>query len=143
MSKRLTVYTHYYPNPSRLSKRFPFVQTLTLKGTPSDTIRTYHNDIRITPWIEQLALEFRYLTELHIRYLVVHDEDLETLARTRGKELRSLKIKKCKRVSTHGLMHVAKYCSQLRTLCLGYCYDIEVEDGIWLHQLALNSTVLE
>ncbi|GKA74519.1 leucine-rich repeat, cysteine-containing subtype protein [Tanacetum coccineum] len=101
------------------------------------------NDIRITPWTEQLALEFRYLKELHIRHLVVHDEDLETLARTRGKDLRSLKISKCIGFSTDGLRHVSKYCNQLRTLCLGYSYDIEVNDGIWLHELALNSTVLE
>ncbi|GJZ95324.1 leucine-rich repeat, cysteine-containing subtype protein [Tanacetum coccineum] len=143
MRRRLTVHPHYNPNPSRLSKRFPFVQTLTLKGTPSDIIHTYHNDIRITSWIEQLALEFRYLTELHMRHLVVHDEDLETLARTRGKDLRSLKIKKCKGFSTDGLMHVSKYCNQLRTLCLKYCYRIELKVAIWLHQLALNSTVLE
>ncbi|GJU98886.1 leucine-rich repeat, cysteine-containing subtype protein [Tanacetum coccineum] len=144
MRGRLTVHTHYNPNPSRLSKRFPFVQTLTLKGTPSDIIHTYHNDIRITSWIEQLALEFRYLTELHMRHLVVHDEDLETLARTRGKDLRSLKIKKCKGISTDGLMHISMYCNQLRTLCLEYDhYHTQSKDVTWLHQLALNSTVLE
>ncbi|GJY13631.1 alpha/beta hydrolase fold protein [Tanacetum coccineum] len=141
--KRLTVHTLYYPNPSRLSKRFPFMETLTLKGPPCGMRHPYHNDIRITPWTEQLALEFRYLKELHIRHLVVHDEDLETLARTRGKDLRSLKISKCIGFSTDGLRHVSKYCNQLRTLCLGYSYDIEVNDGIWLHELAMNSTVLE
>ncbi|GKD51251.1 leucine-rich repeat, cysteine-containing subtype protein [Tanacetum coccineum] len=78
-----------------------------------------------------------------MRHLVVHDEDLETLARTRGKDLRSLKIKKCKGFSTDGLMLVSKYCNQLRTLCLKYCYRIELKDAIWLHQLALNSMVLE
>ncbi|GJW01404.1 leucine-rich repeat, cysteine-containing subtype protein [Tanacetum coccineum] len=141
MRKRLTVHTHYYPNPSRLSKRFPFMEKLTLKGPPY--IRTYHSDIRITPWIEQLALGFRYLKELHIGRLVVLDEDLETLARTRGKDLRSLKISMCEGFSTDGLRHVSKYCNQLRTLCLKYSYYSNVEDGIWLHQLALNNTVLE
>ncbi|GJX41226.1 leucine-rich repeat, cysteine-containing subtype protein [Tanacetum coccineum] len=141
MRKRLTVHTHYYPNPSRLSKRFPFMEKLSLKGPPY--ICTYQSDIRITPWIEQLALGFRYLKELHIGRLVVLDEDLETLARTRGKDLRSLKISMCKGFSTDGLMHVSKNCNQLRTLCLEYCYHINVKDGIWLHQLALNSTVLE
>ncbi|GJV31301.1 leucine-rich repeat, cysteine-containing subtype protein [Tanacetum coccineum] len=144
MRKSLTVHTHYYPNPSRLSKRFPFVETLTLKGTPSDRIHKYnYNDIRITPWIEQLALEFGYLKELHIRRLVVNDEDFETLARTRGKDLRSLKIKNCKGFSADGLWHVSKYCNRLRTFCLKYPYYFIVKDGIWLHQLALNSTVLE
>ncbi|GJW17461.1 leucine-rich repeat, cysteine-containing subtype protein [Tanacetum coccineum] len=141
--KRLTVHTLYYPNPASLSKRFPFIEALTLKGPPSIFNVTDDYDIPITPWIEQLALEFRCLKELRIRRLVVHDEDLKTLARTRGKDLRSLKIQKCKGFSTDGLMHVSKYCNQLRTLCLKYCYHIEVKDAIWLHQLALNSTVLE
>ncbi|GJT30347.1 leucine-rich repeat, cysteine-containing subtype protein [Tanacetum coccineum] len=119
-------------------------ETLSLKGPPlADLNDTYYNDMLITPWIEQLALEFRCLKELHIRRLVVHDEDLETLVRTRSKDLRSLKISKCKGFSTDGLRHVSKYCNQLRTLCLKYCYLIEVKDETWLHQLALNSTVLE
>ncbi|PWA58976.1 hypothetical protein CTI12_AA395570 [Artemisia annua] len=143
MRKRVTVHTLYYTNPASLSKRFPFIESLALKGPPSDFTRTFHHDNRITPWIEQLALEFKYLKELHIRRLVVHDEDLETLARTRGKDLRILKIKMCKGFSTDGLMHVSKYCNQLKTLCLvSYVYNA-LKDDIWIHQLALNSTVLE
>ncbi|GJT45456.1 alpha/beta hydrolase fold protein [Tanacetum coccineum] len=121
-------------------------KTLSLKGPPlADLNDTYYNDMIITPWIEQLALEFRCLKELHISRLVVQDEDLETLARTRGRDLRSLKIRKCEGFSTDGIMHVSKYCNQLRTLCLKYCYHIEVivKDEHWLHQLPLNSTVLE
>ncbi|GJU82756.1 leucine-rich repeat, cysteine-containing subtype protein [Tanacetum coccineum] len=105
--------------------------------------RDHDYDIQITPWIQQLALEFRCLKEFHIRRPVVCDEDLETLARTCGNDLRILKIKKCKGFSTDGLMHVSKYCNQLRTLCLKYCYHIEVKDDIWIHQLALNSMVLK
>ncbi|GJT82861.1 leucine-rich repeat, cysteine-containing subtype protein [Tanacetum coccineum] len=82
--KRLTVHTLYYPNPASLNKRFPFIEALTLKGPPSNFNVTDDYDIQITPWIEQLALEFRCLKELHIRGLVVCDEDLETLAKTRG-----------------------------------------------------------
>jgi coronatine-insensitive protein 1 len=143
MRKHLTVHTHYYPNPSRLIKRFPFIESLKLKGPPSGFNKTYHHDIQITPWIEQLALEFRCLKELLIRHLVVHDKDLEKLARTRGKYLRSLEIKKCKGFSTDGLRHVSNYCNQLRTLCLKDSGYINVKDDIWIHQLALNSTVLE
>ncbi|GKC29343.1 leucine-rich repeat, cysteine-containing subtype protein, partial [Tanacetum coccineum] len=125
--KHLTVHTLYYPNPASLSKRFPFIEALTLKGPPSNFCLY---DIQITPWIEQLALEFRCLKELHMRHLVVHDEDLETLARTRGKDLRSLKIQKCEGFSTDGLRHVSKYCNQLRTFCLRYFNHINVKDGI-------------
>ncbi|GKE44032.1 leucine-rich repeat, cysteine-containing subtype protein [Tanacetum coccineum] len=83
------------------------------------------------------------MKELHIRNLVVLDEDLETLGRTRGKDLRSLKISESEGYSSDGLRHVSKYCNQLRTLCLGHSYDINVNNGIWLHELALNNTVLE
>ncbi|GJZ65029.1 leucine-rich repeat, cysteine-containing subtype protein [Tanacetum coccineum] len=141
--KRLTVHTLYYPNPASLNKRFPFIEALTLKGPPSNFNVTDDYDIQITPWIEQLALEFRCLKELHIRGLVVCDEDLETLAKTRGKDLRSLKISKFEGFSTAGLRHVSKYCNQLRTLCVGRSNDIDLNDGLWLHELALNSTVLE
>ncbi|GJU32909.1 leucine-rich repeat, cysteine-containing subtype protein [Tanacetum coccineum] len=70
-------------------------------------------------------------------------KDLETLAKTRGKDLRSLKISKFEGFSTAGLRHVFKYCNQLRTLCVGRSDDIDLNDGLWLHELALNSTVLE
>ncbi|GJU51287.1 leucine-rich repeat, cysteine-containing subtype protein [Tanacetum coccineum] len=141
--KRVTVHTLYYPNPASLSKRFPFIEALTIKGPPYNfVVKDDYYCIRITPWIQQLALEFRYLKELHLRCLVVHDEDLETLARARGKDLRILKIKKCKEISTDGLMHISKYCNQLRTLCLDH-YHIEAKDETWLHQLALNSMALE
>ncbi|GJU74629.1 leucine-rich repeat, cysteine-containing subtype protein [Tanacetum coccineum] len=119
------------------------MEMLTLKGPPCDFNVTDDYDIQITPWIEQLALEFRCLKELHIRGLVVCDEDLETLAKTRGKDLRSLKISKFEGFSTAGLRHVSKYCNQLRTLCVGRSNDIDLNDGLWLHELALNSTVLE
>nr|GEV49167.1 hypothetical protein [Tanacetum cinerariifolium] len=108
--KHLTVHVHYYPNLTCLSKRFPFIESLTLKGPPPDSSQTHYDpDIRITPWIEQLALEFRCSKEICIHRLVVHDEDLETFARIRGKDLRSLKITKCKGFSTYGLMQVSKY----------------------------------
>ncbi|GJU41658.1 leucine-rich repeat, cysteine-containing subtype protein [Tanacetum coccineum] len=141
--KCVTVQAYYYPNPASLSKRFPFIESLTLEGPPPIFYKRDGYVIRITPWIQQLALEFRSLKELHIRHLVVLDEDLETLARTRGKDLRSLKVSKCEGYSSDGLRHVSKYCNQLRTLCLGSSHDIEVNAGIWLHELALNSTVLE
>ncbi|GJS36518.1 leucine-rich repeat, cysteine-containing subtype protein [Tanacetum coccineum] len=136
--KRLTVHA-LYSNPSRLSKRFPFIEALTLKGPPSSFhVREDDYDIRITPWIEQLYLEFRCLKELSICGLVVNDEDLETLARTRGNDLRSLKIRKCRGFTTDGLKHVSKYCNQLRTLCLGYARYIDLKDGIWLQIIGIE-----
>ncbi|GJT13544.1 nucleosome assembly protein 1,4 [Tanacetum coccineum] len=74
----------FYEIDSRLSKRFPFIESLTLKGPPFGFNQRYHYDMPITPWIQQLALEFRCLKELHIHGLAINDEDLEILARTHG-----------------------------------------------------------
>ncbi|GJR94566.1 leucine-rich repeat, cysteine-containing subtype protein [Tanacetum coccineum] len=96
----------------------------------------------ITPWIKEIAVKFSCLKELQIRGLVVDEEDLETLATSRGKDLRVLKINKyCRGSWEEGLVHVAKYCNQLRTLSLEGCGLWE--DGKWLHELAIHSSVLE
>ncbi|GJW09065.1 leucine-rich repeat, cysteine-containing subtype protein [Tanacetum coccineum] len=140
--KHVTVHVLYCPNPSRLSQRFPFIDSLTLKGFPFDYIWQFsrrHN--RITPWIKEIAVKFTCLKELQIRGLFVNGEDLETLATSRGKDLRVLKINKCGGLWEDGLVHVAKYCNQLRTLSLEGCGLWE--DGKWLHELAIHNSVLE
>ncbi|GKC58241.1 leucine-rich repeat, cysteine-containing subtype protein [Tanacetum coccineum] len=96
--KRVTVHTLYYPNPASLSNRFPFIESLTLKGPPFHFTHAYHYAIRITPF--------------------------KTLARTRGKDLRSLKIKNCKGFLTDGLRHVSNYCKQI-----GKCYLSKLGDA--------------
>ncbi|GJV53418.1 D-3-phosphoglycerate dehydrogenase 1, chloroplastic-like protein [Tanacetum coccineum] len=80
--KHVTVHLFYALSPSTLSKRFPFVESLTLKGPPHKDFPQM-SDIDITPWIEEIAVKFVSLKALHIRGLVVCDEDLELLARTR------------------------------------------------------------
>nr|GEZ10839.1 hypothetical protein [Tanacetum cinerariifolium] len=42
-----------------------------------------------------------------------------------------------------GLVHVAKYCNQLRTLSLKGRSMSDEEHGKWLHELAIHNTVLE
>ncbi|GKA34346.1 hypothetical protein Tco_0720775, partial [Tanacetum coccineum] len=85
--------------------------------------------------------------------MVVCNSDLELLARKRGKDLRVLKINKCRGFCEDGLMYMSKYCHGLKTLCLDDNYsedyedseyeDIIEKDGKWLHELALNSKVIE
>ncbi|PWA81552.1 hypothetical protein CTI12_AA185080 [Artemisia annua] len=172
--KRVTVHAYYYLNPASLSERFPFLEALTLKGPPfifndrggyavrvtpwieelelEDSPPFIFNDrggyaVRVTPWIEELELEDSCLNlkELDICGLVVNDEDLKTLAQTRGMDLTSLKISKCEGFSTKGLWYVSRYCNRLRTLCVEYSdyRGHQVNDGVWIRQLALNSTGLE
>ncbi|PWA90358.1 hypothetical protein CTI12_AA101820 [Artemisia annua] len=119
--KHVTVHVLYCPNPSCLTQRFPFIDSLTLEGFSPLHINSNWRDykrIQITPWIKEIAVKFTCLKELHIQGLVVYERSLETLATSRGKDLRVLKIDNCDGLWTKGLVHVAKYCNQLRTLSL-------------------------
>nr|GEX33505.1 hypothetical protein [Tanacetum cinerariifolium] len=139
--KHVTVHLFYSPTPSRLHQRFPFLESLTLKGLPSGF--KYLSDIDITPWIEAISVSFKCLETLYIRSLVVHDSDLELLAKTRGKNLRVLKIIKCKGFSEDGLLYIGKFCNGLRALCLNNEYSVIMKNGKWLHELALQNTGIE
>ncbi|GKC33217.1 ribonuclease H-like domain, reverse transcriptase, RNA-dependent DNA polymerase, partial [Tanacetum coccineum] len=141
--KHVTLHVRYAPTPSRLFKRFPSLESLTLKG-----IKNSNTSIDLTQWIREIAIKFTRLKSLHIRHLVIRDSDLEFLAKKRGKDLLSLKISECKGFSENGLMCVAKYCSELRELCLEgiglVVGDEEVEEhGKWLRVLALRKTGIE
>ncbi|GJV64472.1 hypothetical protein Tco_1475300 [Tanacetum coccineum] len=143
--KHLTVHLFYAPTLSRLSERFLFIESLTLKGCPNDFKLPFIWSIDIASWIEEIAFKFKHLKALQIRGLYVRDEDLELLVRTRCRDLRSLKIYQCQGVSADGLMHVSKYCNDLRTLCLEGTFIIgpDENDGGWLHELALHNKVIE
>nr|GEY35994.1 hypothetical protein [Tanacetum cinerariifolium] len=138
--KHVTVHLFYSPKASRLYQRFPFLESLILKG-----LRLWFPEnlsIGINPWIQEIAVSFKCLKELHIRNMDIHDSDLELLAKTRGKDLRVLKISKCEGFSTDGLLHIGKYCNDLRTLCLkGNWFN--KKDGKWFHELALQNTGIE
>ncbi|GJZ61211.1 coronatine-insensitive protein 1-like protein, partial [Tanacetum coccineum] len=138
--KHVTIHLFYSPTPSRLVQRFPFLESLTLKVLP--TCFTRISNIDINPWIQEISISYKFLKELHIRLVNVCDSDLELLTRTRGKDLRVLQISKCKGLSTDGLMHIGKYCNDLRTFFLeDNC--VGEKDGKWLHELALHSMRIE
>ncbi|GKE11036.1 coronatine-insensitive protein 1-like protein, partial [Tanacetum coccineum] len=125
--KLLTVHLLYYPKPSRLHQRFPSIESLTLKGLPYWFKRK--SSIEITPWVQQISVSYKCLKALHIRRVVIRDSDLELLAKTRGKDLRVLKIYKCEGFSTYGLLHIGKYCNDLKTLCLDR-NSLDVKDDL-------------
>ncbi|GKA17439.1 hypothetical protein Tco_0697276 [Tanacetum coccineum] len=80
--KHVTVHLHYAPTPLRLSQRFPFIESLTLKGYPKIGL-PQKTGVNITSWIQEISASFKCLKSLHIRNLAIHDSDLELLARTR------------------------------------------------------------
>ncbi|GKC13462.1 hypothetical protein Tco_1010244 [Tanacetum coccineum] len=143
--KHVTVHLHYAPTPLRLSQRFPFLESLTLKGYPYEIGLLQKSGVNITPWIQEISASFKCLKSLHIHNVAIHDSDLELLARTRGKDIKVLKIVGCEGISENGLMHISKGCNELRTLCLDRIDRLDEEEGCvkWLQELALRNTGIE
>ncbi|KAM5556613.1 coronatine-insensitive protein 1-like [Rosa sericea] len=146
--EHVTIALCYTTTPERLRRRFRQLKSLKLKGKPRAAMFNLIPEDWggfVTPWVEEIAESFKSLKALHFRRMIVRDSDLELLARSRGRELQSLKLDKCSGFSTDGLVHIARSCRDLRTLFLEESSIIEKEDewGEWLHELATNNTVLE
>ncbi|CAD6263063.1 unnamed protein product [Miscanthus lutarioriparius] len=64
------------------------------------------------PWVTELAAPLECLKALHLRRMVVTDNDLAELVRARGHMLQELKLDKCTGFSTDGLRLVAHSCRE-------------------------------
>ncbi|XVE99706.1 hypothetical protein REPUB_Repub03eG0223700 [Reevesia pubescens] len=143
--KHITIALCYTTSPDRLRRRFPHLESLKLKGKPRAAMFNLIPEDwggYVTPWVNEIAENFNCLKSVHFRRMIVKDSDLEVLARSRGKVLQVLRLDKCSGFSTDGLLHVGRLCRQLRTLFLEESTIIE-KDGQWLHEIALNNSVLE
>ncbi|KAI3721089.1 hypothetical protein L2E82_32093 [Cichorium intybus] len=143
--KHVTIALCYTATPKQLSRRFPYLESLKIKGKPRAAM---YNLIPedwggfATPWVEEITKSFSCIKAVHFRRMIVRDEDLEVLARERGSVLQVLKLDKCSGFTTDGLLHICRSCRNLRILFLEESQILE-KDGLWLHELALNNTVLE
>ncbi|KAJ9175841.1 hypothetical protein P3X46_014353 [Hevea brasiliensis] len=143
--KHITIAFCYTTSPDRLRRRFKHLESLKLKGKPRAAMFNLIPEDWggfVTPWVNEIAESFNCLKSLHFRRMIVTDSDLEVLAKSRGRVLQVFKLDKCSGFSTDGLLHVGRLCRQLRTLFLEESSILE-KDGYWLHELALNNTVLE
>ncbi|CAN1188457.1 Coronatine-insensitive protein 1 [Linum perenne] len=143
--KHVTIALCYTTSPDRLRRRFNHLESLKLKGKPRAAMFNLIPEDWggfVTPWVNEIAESFSCLKAVHFRRMIVTDSDLELLARSRGKALHHLKLDKCSGFSTDGLLHVARFCRQLRTLFLEESIILE-NDGDWLHQLATHNSVIE
>ncbi|OMO91872.1 coronatine-insensitive protein 1-like protein [Corchorus capsularis] len=143
--KHITIALCYTTSPERLRRRFGHLESLKLKGKPRAAMFNLIPEDwggYVTPWVNEIAENFNCLKALHFRRMIVKDSDLEVLARSRGKVLQVLRLDKCSGLSTDGLLHVGRMCRQLRTLFLEESSIVE-KDGQWLHELAVNNSVLE
>ncbi|PWA40211.1 hypothetical protein CTI12_AA564970 [Artemisia annua] len=130
--KHVTVHVHYAPTPSRLSTRFPNIESLTLKGL------AFEFKSQVTPWIQELVVSFKRLKELCICSMLVCNSDIELLARKRGitllakncsKSLVSLKITPCSLID---LRDAFRHAIRLEKIDSAFCVeDMESVDFIF------------
>jgi coronatine-insensitive protein 1 len=142
--KHVTVAFCYAARPARLRERFPRLESLSLKGKPRAAMYGLIPDdwgAYAAPWIDELAAPLECLKALHLRRMTVTDADIAALVRARGHMLQELKLDKCIGFSTDALRLVARSCRSLRTLFLEECH-ITDKGGEWLHELAVNNSVL-
>ncbi|KAL3521178.1 hypothetical protein ACH5RR_019327 [Cinchona calisaya] len=143
--KHVTMAFCYTATPEKLSRRFPHLQSLKLKGKPRAAMFNLIPEDwggYVTPWVEEISRSFPYLKSVHFRRMIVKDSDLELLAISRGENLEVLKLDKCSGFSTDGLLHITRSCRNLKTLFLEES-TITENDGEWLHEIALNHIGLE
>ncbi|KAL1535550.1 Coronatine-insensitive protein 1 [Salvia divinorum] len=143
--KHVTMALCYTATPQRLSRRFPRLESLKLKGKPRAAMFNLIPEDWggfVTPWVEEIIRSFGRMKVLHFRRMIVKDSDLELLAKSHGKVLEVLRLDKCSGFSTDGLLLIGKFCTNLRNLLLEESSIIE-KDGDWLNEFAMNNTVLE
>ncbi|GAB4831864.1 Coronatine-insensitive protein [Ancistrocladus abbreviatus] len=143
--KKVAIAFCYTVTPGRLFNRFPNLESLKIKGKPKASM---YNLIPenwggyARPWVINIAESSPRLNSLHFRRMVLTDSDLETIANAKGRVLQALRLDKCSGFSTDGLLHIARSCRNLRTLFMEESSIFET-NGEWLHELAVNNTVLE
>ncbi|CAA7398077.1 unnamed protein product [Spirodela intermedia] len=143
--KHITIALCYSTTPDRLRMRFPWLESLKLKGKPRAAMFNLIPEDwggYVGPWINVIAEAFACLKSIHFRRMIVRDADLEVLIRARGHMLQALKLDKCSGFSTDSLKLVGRTCSRLKTLFLEESSILE-NDGEWLRELAVNNSVLE
>ncbi|KAK1321867.1 Coronatine-insensitive protein 1 [Acorus calamus] len=142
--KHITIAPCYSTSPDRLRRRFTRLESLKLKGKPRASMFNLIAEDwggYAGPWINEIADAFTCLKSLHFRRMIVSDDDIGVLVRERGHMLLTLKLDKCSGFSTDSLLQVARTCRILNVLFLEES-SITENDGNWLHELAVNNTVL-
>ncbi|KAL1535437.1 Coronatine-insensitive protein [Salvia divinorum] len=144
--KHVTMALCYTATPKQLSRRFPQLESLKIKGKPRAAMFNLIGEDwggYAAPWVQEVAGSFTRMKALHFRRMIVSDSDLKLLATSAaGVALEVLKLDRCSGFSTDGLLHIGRACRNLRTLYIEESMITEL-DGEWLHHLALNNTVLE
>ncbi|GAB4831108.1 hypothetical protein Ancab_005119 [Ancistrocladus abbreviatus] len=134
----------YAVTPEIVSRRFPKIRSVTLKGKPrfSDfnlVPEKWGADIH--PWLVCFANDYPFLEELRLKRMSVSDESLEFLAMS-FPNFKRLSLLSCDGFSTDGLAAIATHCKNLVELDVQE-NGIDDRSGCWLSCFPENLTSLE
>ncbi|MCO5599050.1 hypothetical protein L7F22_053149 [Adiantum nelumboides] len=133
----------YSCTPDILTRRFPCVKSLILKGRPrfSDFNLVPPNwGASVQPWLQELALKDPCLEELRLKRMTITDEGLTLIAHS-FPNFRVLVLIFCDGFSTGGLATIARNCRHLSELDLQECI-IDDRGGEWLSSFPETCTTL-
>ncbi|KAH9316589.1 hypothetical protein KI387_025216 [Taxus chinensis] len=143
--KHVTVAFCYTIRPCDLTRRFKRLESLKLKGKPRAAMFNLIEEDWggfARPWIEEISASCVCLKRLHLRRMIVNDDDLAQLVKSHGHMLQAVKLEKCSGFSTLGLLAIARACRSLKVLLLEES-SIKDEGGEWLNELAVSNSSLE
>ncbi|KVH94422.1 F-box domain, cyclin-like protein [Cynara cardunculus var. scolymus] len=132
--RRIFVGNCYAVSPSIMTRRFPEVRSVELKGKP------HFADFNLVPegwggfacpWISEMSRAYPWLEEIRLKRMVVTDESLELIS-TSFKNFKVLVLSSCEGFSTDGLAAIAANCSEVMDL-----------SGHWLSHFPNTCTSLE
>lgn len=101
--KHVTIAMAYSTTPDRLFRRFPCLESLKLKAKPRAAMFNLIPEDwggYASPWIRELSASFQFLKVLHLRRMIVSNDDLAVLVRAKAHMLVSLKLDRCSGFST-------------------------------------------
>ncbi|KAF5790337.1 putative leucine-rich repeat domain superfamily [Helianthus annuus] len=80
--KHVMIALCYAATPAQLSRRFPYLESIKLKGKPRAAMYNLIPEDwggSVTSWVEEIARSFTCLKVVHFRRMIVTDEDLQVL----------------------------------------------------------------
>ncbi|KAL2343944.1 hypothetical protein Fmac_005229 [Flemingia macrophylla] len=134
----------YSVSPEILTRRFPNIRSVTLKGKPRFA------DFNLVPanwgadiysWLVVFAVKYPWLEELRLKRMTVTDVSLEFLA-LKFPNFKALSLLSCDGFSTDGLAKIAANCKNLTELDIQE-NSIEDDSGNWLSCFPESFTSLE
>lgn len=110
--KRIFVGNCYAVSPKMMTRRFPEVRSVELKGKPHFADYNLVPDRwggYFYPWISEMSRVYPWLEEIKLKRMVVTDESLELISKS-FKNFKVLVLSSCEGFSTDGLAAIAANC---------------------------------